>query len=33
MITESQHNEIETSVILLGVAGASFLLGLTIWIA
>ena len=33
MSTESQHNEIETSVILLGVAGASFLLGLIIWIA
>ncbi len=33
MTTESQHIEIETSVILLGVAGASFLLGLIIWIA
>jgi len=33
MTTESQHNEIETSVILLGVVGASLLLGLIIWIA
>ena len=33
MTTETQHNEIETSVILLGVAGASFLLGFIIWIA
>ena len=33
MTTENEHNEIETSVILLGVAGASFLLGLIIWIA
>ncbi len=33
MTTETQHIEIETGVILLGVAGASFLLGLIIWIA
>ncbi len=33
MTTEIQHNDIETSVIILVVAGASFLLGLTIWIA
>ena len=33
MTTESQHDEIETSVILLGVAGALFLLCLIIWIA
>ena len=32
MTTESQHDEIETSVILLGVAGVLILLGLIIWI-
>lgn len=33
MTTESQHNQIETSVILLGIAAASLLLGLIIWLA
>ena len=33
MTTESQSYEIETSVIILGIGGASFLLGLIVWIA